>query len=276
MFQFHFGSIGSCNLHQPRKLVNHVSIPLWFDWKLPRRSDVTSAFPCFNSTLVRLEEWAQEWKRSMEIVSIPLWFDWKTFSVIINWIWSFVSIPLWFDWKIGIYDEKPRATLSFNSTLVRLEASELPVDIALDLLFQFHFGSIGRLLNTTELLPYSEVSIPLWFDWKCWLAYLSCFLTGFNSSMVRLEASSMYWCLIMWSMFQFQYGSIGSFDLLIIKFWKWKFQFQYGSIGSLCRYLPYTCPLAVSIPVWFDWKNSSRLRLRSPFSVSIPVWFDWK
>jgi len=53
--------------------------------------------------------------------------------------------------------------------------------------FQFHFGSIGRVLKDEKLCD-EIVSIPLWFDWKQEGAVLSLLPT----------------------VFQFHFGSIGS------------------------------------------------------------------
>ena len=52
----------------------------------------------------------------------------------------------------------------FNSTLVRLKAALPPMIETMDLVFQFHTGSIksAQYLITQRLL-YS-VSIPHWFD----------------------------------------------------------------------------------------------------------------
>jgi len=140
--------------------------------------------------------------------------------------------------------------------------------------FQFHFGSIGRLgdldtsmeglsfnstlvrlegMNSLTNEFYCAVSIPLWFDWK------------------RTDIEVLNY---MFKKFQFHFGSIGSeiqskeacFSRVSIPLWfDWKnlllnimeslsmFQFHFGSIGSIgdlseVSYSP------VSIPLWFDWK----------------------
>jgi len=54
--------------------------------------------------------------------------------------------------------------------------------------FQFHFGSIGSPIESTKFFVTLPVSIPLWFDWKGALGFISR-----NSKQ-----------------FQFHFGSIGS------------------------------------------------------------------
>ena len=53
-------------------------------------------------------------------------------------------------------------------------------------MFQFHFGSIGSTDNNA--IDYqTEVSIPLWFDWKQKFQVLEKKVKRFNSTLVRLE-----------------------------------------------------------------------------------------
>ncbi len=119
LFQFHFGSIGS----SVRKLTPESGSMFQFHF------GSIGSLPVFLLLLLLL-------------VSIPLWFDWKLCecnreycfccfnSTLVRLeeqlnkvicYWEIVSIPLWFDWKTA--DTRHQ---SFH------------------LLFQFHFGSIGR------------------------------------------------------------------------------------------------------------------------------------
>ena len=162
-----------------------------------------------------------------------------------------VSIPLWFDWKIEVayLQLKPYA-------------------------FQFHFGSIGRLV-VSKIFNSTHVSIPLWFDWKL----------------------CIIWNHFLPVVFQFHFGSIGSITDAPEFSTAQEFQFHFGSIG---RKLNPGCPIHlhgfnstlvrledrtrasnwfghnVSIPLWFDWKISRSGTMMSYYFVSIPLWFDWK
>jgi len=183
-----------------------------------------------------------------------------------------VSIPLWFDWKIH-HQITIHKYFCFNSTLVRLEALK-PVSHAPVIRFQFHFGSIGRQIQTnTDAAKF--VSIPLWFDWKL--------LTKDLNDKLAL--------------FQFHFGSIGSQVVHWAFLWRGSFQFHFGSIGrtyqdatitSVQRFnstlvrledFPHSnirIKKGVSIPLWFDWKNTGKKRSAVGYVVSIPLWFDWK
>ncbi len=76
-------------------------------------------------------------------VSIPLWFDWKQPKEIVECAGLEVSIPLWFDWKIhteAYWELQIRFQFHFGS-IGRMDIERLEV---FELMFQFHFGSIGR------------------------------------------------------------------------------------------------------------------------------------
>ncbi len=121
----------------------------------------------------------------------------------------FVSIPRCFDWKI-----RPAQFLF------------------LEAVFQFQYGSIGRVKLFFKCAPgcwfqfhYGSIGRPS-FDAKslCNLSFNSSMVrledanfpallindSSFNSSMVRLEAENKVNLKNITSMFQFQYGSIGS------------------------------------------------------------------
>ena len=121
----------------------------------------------------------------------------------------------------------------------------------------------------------------------------------FNSSLVRLEVSAVCISRCQKSIFQFQFGSIGSWPSKVNTSTSNSFQFQFGSIGSLRKSAKRLDTTFISIPVWFDWKlNSEELtvEISSLFQfqfgsigrtwtihqtirqvgISIPVWFDWK
>ena len=102
--------------------------------------------------------------------------------------------------------------------------------------------------------------------------------------MVRLGVLSAMMLLYLYA-FQFQYGSIGSLQKLVVWIRETLFQFQYGSIGSMAAAMGednkrgfnssmvrlgvklayfYKHIAVVSIPVWFDWENNREVK--APFS----------
>ena len=124
-------------------------------------------------------------------------------------------------------------------------------------MFQFQYGSIGRVLLMAPAKLTKKVSIPVWFDWEeiklieahdkaigvsipvwfDWEYYIDSYfsrLYQFQFQYGSIGSSTLYLVnAIGIAMFQFQYGSIGKIgnlkkghvDLNM-------FQFQYGSIGS--------------------------------------------
>ncbi len=142
---------------------NIVSIPLWFDWKSDYEKakknqssfqfhfgSIGSLFgrltlkkwPCFNSTLVRLEAGG-----IVRVTELAAKFQFHFGSIGRNITLLLyrdvgVSIPLWFDWK-QLNNGKVMKDNCFNSTLVRLEEK-----------------------CRINLFALKRVSIPLWFDWK--------------------------------------------------------------------------------------------------------------
>ena len=104
----------------------------------------------------------------------------------------------------------------------------------------------------------------------------------------------MIWIL---RMFQFHFGSIGSFVDFVFLNWNFAFQFHFGSIGSpLLQVFNFASvsfnstlvrlegsfrslnlrKIEVSIPLWFDWKQLRNPGIEKICFVSIPLWFDWK
>jgi len=141
-------------------------------------------------------------------------------------------------------------------------------------MFQFHFGSIGSTDNNA--IDYqTEVSIPLWFDWK-------------NSVTIN-RISVDYVSIPLWFDWKpiSQFKEYIIFDVSIPLWFDWKcspsyqtryllvFQFHFGSIGS-SKNSQKSRGKHVSIPLWFDWKGFWIWRLLDNFDVSIPLWFDWK
>ncbi len=138
--------------------------------------------------MVRLGDTANLFKKKFKQISIPLWFDWECLSSRRLRPVYLISIPLWFDWEKGLFALAVGADPNFNSTMVRLG---VPYPDFLHLLywdfnstmvrlgdlgfgrikfrfglFQFHYGSIGRILFLVVHGLNFKISIPLWFDWE--------------------------------------------------------------------------------------------------------------
>ena len=140
---------------------------------------------------------------------------------------------------IGSSGQKAKANFlsSFNSSMVRLGV---------------------KLMYSGEL--FQLVSIPVWCDWENTRFRRKFFYRSFNSSMVRLGAK-----VILLDYFR---------NLVSIPVWcDWEscslsstcscslFQFQYGAIGSNFNCFGSYSLENVSIPVWCDWeqKNTSSI-----------------
>ena len=120
-------------------------------------------------------------------VSIPVWFDWESFYYIFNYVAFNVSIPVWFDWENVLTTTMLPFSTGFNSSMVRLGADGSLSHTGMSAVFQFQYGSIGRLPPHTARTSPERVSIPVWFDWepaRC--SNMAQCVRSFNSSMVRL------------------------------------------------------------------------------------------
>ena len=118
-----------------------VSIPPWYDWEhffyVPNR--LVYRFQFHHGTIGRYIR-TDKTIRGCD-VSIPPWYDWERDVERICITSKGVSIPPWYDWELILIDD----------------------DTGLDA-FQFHHGTIGRVLNRLN----------------------KCSLISFNSTMVRL------------------------------------------------------------------------------------------
>ncbi len=166
------------------------------------------------------------------MVSIPVWYDWESICRSHFRDNYQVSIPVWYDWEN--IRSKVVNTLKpcFNSSLVRLGVRQW-IDTKVPYMFQFQFGTIGRIVNYHEDYLFimfqfqfgtigsfetcfstdaNYVSIPVWYDWEF----------GATS---KIATSG--------NMFQFQFGTIGSIRLRSSRLACTMFQFQFGTIGRL-------------------------------------------
>ncbi len=98
---------------------------------------------------------------------------------------NLVSIPIWCDWKKFINACKSIKYQRFNSYMVRLEAVGTKRALVSSL-FQFLYGAIGSR-PTAGPKAVTNVSIPIWCDWKFFGRFL-----GYSKAL-----------------FQFLYGAIG-------------------------------------------------------------------
>ena len=100
-----------------------LSIPAWFDWRMPWTPQQICCAICFQSqlgsigahhgpaapeglTTLSIPAWF-DWRRSMHVsvhtvrhLSIPAWFDWRGLYVSSPWRLCLLSIPAWFDWRL--------------------------------------------------------------------------------------------------------------------------------------------------------------------------------
>jgi len=140
--------------------------------------------------------------------------------------------------------------------------------------FQFHFGSIGRIYVYLQN-DRSDVSIPLWFDWKKIGSAIPALLKKFQFHFGSIGRSTPFKHLLrcrvsipLW----FDWKQLLStrqlprlcfnstlvrleVDMFTNSFVSDEFQFHFGSIGSLQELKIKEIPDNVSIPLWFDWKN---------------------
>ncbi len=59
-----------------------------------------------------------------------------------------------------------RKPCSLNSTMVRLQLHSEDVSVRLKLKSQFHYGSITTWVLRGQKWSFTQVSIPLWFDYN--------------------------------------------------------------------------------------------------------------
>ncbi len=100
-------------------------------------------------------------------VSIPLWFDYNEEMKKRILKEKQVSIPLWFDYNephVGV--KVLNRENSLNSTMVRLQQPKGNWTPVVNLMSQFHYGSITTRISLISTLILNFVSIPLWFDYN--------------------------------------------------------------------------------------------------------------
>ena len=187
-------------------------------------------------------------------VSIPVWYDWQVLTFSSSVTIFVVSIPVWYDWQAS----------SIMSTTPAI-------------LFQFQFGTIGRSAAEARAIIWKEVSIPVWYDWQyvdllCYAVNYHCF----NSSLVRLAEHIDYHRNSVCKCFNSSLVRLAVVYMPPLATELTLFQFQFGTIGSSTDQwaVPNSCK--VSIPVWYDWQVKDKTTAQLREQVSIPVWYDWQ
>ncbi len=185
MFQFQYGSIGSCEALR-----------------------LALVFVCFNSSMVRLgvDKILSSQAANLGFNSSMVRLGDVAVDVFTSSENSFNSSMV----RLGvcrIFKDRVQI-ISFNSSMVRLGAVTFDTNGLISLFqfqygsigrvfqfwvmerhksFQFQYGSIGRGINDVTSDYNRIVSIPVWFDWEHLFALkLRCKIRCFNSSMVRL------------------------------------------------------------------------------------------
>ena len=185
----------------------------------------------------------------------------------------------------------------FNSSMVRLRVHLDNEADPLHSLFQFQYGAIESLSNSSP----SKLDLKFQFQYGAierginWINPVA--PPYFNSSMVRLRVvifnynlchmviSIPVWCdwelncpaiFELHHIFQFQYGAIESWKLFKLFFFLIWFQFQYGAIeSSMCRFCS---SKNTTFQFQYGAIERSRCKPQHPLQdkISIPVWCDWE
>ncbi len=178
-------------------------------------------------------------------ISIPVWCDWRPVRPCCCRVRDRISIPVWCDWRFKKWIQDNSDRIDFNSSMVRLKVRK----DGLKHLAASHFNSsMVRLKGNRRgsLWWIVPISIPVWCDWR-----------------LNPSASIRYV-----SRFQFQYGAIEGYVLILVIQPLKLFQFQYGAIEGLPdpRVRPFS---PISIPVWCDWRvrrvNTAAITLKFQF-----------
>ena len=163
----------------------------------------------FNSSMVRLGEFAAMLIVRIVLISIPVWCDWE-----FSWF-TRREISNSFQFQYGAIGSRGhcrivRACNDFNSSMVRLGGNRPYSGFGRLATFQFQYGAIGSLYwlrlgmitikyfnssmvrlgvcNYRNILHLLRISIPVWCDWENLLLKKKLKKLYFNSSMVRLGA----------------------------------------------------------------------------------------
>ncbi len=119
-----------------------------------------------------------------------------------------------------------------------------------------------------------QVSIPAWYDWERAKRNDFEIPECFNSSLVRLGASTQK-CKNSTTQFQFQLGTIGRATMFKKNRLFRRFNSSLVRLGGWNR-CSNDCWNRVSIPAWYDWELPSIFLDESNLVVSIPAWYDWE
>ncbi len=301
----------SCNI-----LLNFISIPVWCDWRPENFAPAQSELH-FNSSMVRLKE---ETDPAHDYRFYPFQFQYGAIEGTMPAVIGAYGDP--FQFQYGAIEGAAAlfaasVASNFNSSMVRLKVC---LDLSL-LSLNTHFNSsMVRLKEREELPPRevehdfnssmvrlkdcrgtdwlirSEISIPVWCDWRKSIVIVILACIYFNSSMVRLKVLARFcfhpihqisipvWCdwrcqlgvfLPELSIFQFQYGAIEGTSRSFPHYLRFYFnssmvRLKVQHVGALPR------TFIISIPVWCDWRFNLPCKSVPSQRISIPVWCDWR
>ena len=163
-------------------------------------------------------------------------------------------------------------TMSFNSKVVRFNATVAPKTVMFAAVFQFQSGAI-QCNPSNQDRKRDKVSIPKWCDSMktglCKEAHLFCFnskVVRFNAARPKSPCTTWYhvsipkWC-----------DSMHIWPCCFVA--RPPFQFQSGAIQCLLNNKEVDFN-KVSIPKWCDSMCYSLPSVNLPTSVSIPKWCD--
>ena len=132
-----------------------------------------------------------------------------------------------------------------------------------------------EVLQGTPDLIISDVSIPLWDDWKLCESLIYSLRIRFNSTMGWLEDWRSKDNTFVWYSFNSTMGWLEAKRFGGFQRWSVRFNSTMGWLEEKNRWFHKVLP-RVSIPLWDDWKHLLSLHISSGLPVSIPLWDDWK
>ena len=276
-----------------------LSIPAWFDWRVPPLlAECVDRLP-FNPSLVRLAQepniLGHEGRRAFnpslvrlapvdealppphhDPLSIPAWFDWRPGAAPTSTLPSTLSIPAWFDWRSPATISTEAMAISFNPSLVRLAHVGRGYAQTANPFFQSQLGSIGAS-SAQETCALRGASFNPSLVRLALMPRLpsACGFHSFNPSLVRLAPGSPTLTFV-------------TAALSIPAWFDWRPRLLNANLlspttfnPSLVRLAPYWRDLVVgnsylSIPAWFDWRRDIYLAASHGTLLSIPAWFDWR
>ncbi len=207
-----------------------ISIPVWCDWRL-HKPQVWNVHH-----LISIPVWC-DWRRVIFTVkqlqspiSIPVWCDWRPAFPRMTSLVHNISIPVWCDWRSVDISSGKKRRKDFNSSMVRLKASEEMIFVN----YLSYFNS--SMVRLKEFNWYEKRLLCYLFQFQygaiegIFRIHQSIAVCYFNSSMVRLKVQRRCFYMRSLLIFQFQYGAIEGVVWTPFRIFPIWFQFQYGAI----------------------------------------------